>query len=678
MPILGSRGAASIRNFGFGGVGRPAAPVNVTATRQTNGSITVSFSPSYNGGLAVTSFTAVSSPGNITASSASTSINVTGLTLGTAYTFVVFATNALGNSVNSQASNSQVAATPPSTPTIGTATVASPTSVTVSYTASSSNNGEPITSYTAVSTPGGITATLNQATSGTITVTGLTSGTTYTFRVFATNVMGNSANSNSSNSVKPDVPTYTVSSNLNANVGGEFVSEGETASFFIDTNETTPSRIIYWGVTGGVTAADLGVSALTGSVNTVANSRATISFPIAADLTTEGTETFVIRFYTNSTRTILLSDSSVSGKIEGSVERTVSIADTSTTPAPTYSISVVNELSSTTIGEGESSRSTFTVTTTNFGNGTLYWTASGTNITASDFTQNTLSGSVTITNDSGSFSLNAAADNFTEGAESFRVALRTGSTSGTIVAFSSFIGIADFSTTPLPTLNISFTLGYNWVIFGPNSNTQQYFVRGNWDGTAGGTQNWSISRSGLTVDTGVYSATSGTWSGSTTNSILTFQSPHSAGSATITVTRTGYQTFTQTLSVPANALYSPYNFSRGFPQEASNLTALQRSWSEQIANSVYESISTAYTVPIAPGGFTTWYGLGRRIDFGGAEFWPRWCTDNGTTPGTSSFYNGFFTAVNAAGSGNLDYQSARTNSKSFRPGTGYNKFGDRP
>jgi hypothetical protein len=290
-----------------------------------------------------------------------------------------------------------------------------------------------------------------------------------------------------------------------------------------------------------------------------------------------------------------------------------------------------------------------------------------------------LSGSVTITNNSGSFTLNAAADSFTEGAETFRANLRTGSIEGPFVAFSNFIGIADFSTTPLPTLNISFTSNYNWVINGPNSNTKQFYVTGNWDSAAGGTQNWSISISGLTVDTGVFSSTSGAWSSpGTTNSVVTFQAPHSAGSATLTVTRTGYQTFTQTLNISANALYSPYNFSRGFPQEATILTTQERSWAEQIASSVYESISTAYTVPAAPGGFTTWYGLGRRIDYAGAEFWPQWCTDNGTTPGTASFYNGFFNAVNAAGSGNLDYQSARTNSKAFRFGTGYNKFGDRP
>jgi len=89
----------------------------------------------------------------------------------------------------------------PGAPTIGTATVVNLTTVNVTFTAPADNGGSPITSYTAVSSPGNITGTVNQAGSGTITVTGLTAGTTYTFVVYATNSAGNSANSSASNSV---------------------------------------------------------------------------------------------------------------------------------------------------------------------------------------------------------------------------------------------------------------------------------------------------------------------------------------------------------------------------------------------------------------------------------------------------------------------------------------------
>ena len=89
----------------------------------------------------------------------------------------------------------------PGAPTIGTATSTGSTTATVSYTAPASNGGSVITSYTATSSPGGITGTLSQAGSGTITVSGLTGGTSYTFTVKATNAIGQSAASAASNSI---------------------------------------------------------------------------------------------------------------------------------------------------------------------------------------------------------------------------------------------------------------------------------------------------------------------------------------------------------------------------------------------------------------------------------------------------------------------------------------------
>lgn len=89
--------------------------------------------------------------------------------------------------------------TAPGAPTIGTA-VAGNTSATVSFTAPSSNGGSPITGYTATSTPGGIQAS---GPGSPINVTGLTNGTTYTFKVTATNAVGTGPASASSNGVVP-------------------------------------------------------------------------------------------------------------------------------------------------------------------------------------------------------------------------------------------------------------------------------------------------------------------------------------------------------------------------------------------------------------------------------------------------------------------------------------------
>lgn len=94
--------------------------------------------------------------------------------------------------------------TVPGAPIIGTATSTGATTATVAYTAPS-NGGSPITSYTATSSPGGLTGTLSQAGSGTITVTGLTASTSYTFTVKATNAIGQSAASAASNSITTDV-----------------------------------------------------------------------------------------------------------------------------------------------------------------------------------------------------------------------------------------------------------------------------------------------------------------------------------------------------------------------------------------------------------------------------------------------------------------------------------------
>ena len=104
----------------------------------------------------------------------------------------------------------------PGAPTIGTATQTGPTTATVGFTAPATNGGSVITSYTATSSPGSITATLVQSGSGTITVTGLTTDTSYTFTVTATNAIGTSPPSAASNSVTPVLPV------IGASFGGGF------------------------------------------------------------------------------------------------------------------------------------------------------------------------------------------------------------------------------------------------------------------------------------------------------------------------------------------------------------------------------------------------------------------------------------------------------------------------
>lgn len=85
----------------------PGAPTGATATAGAS-SASVAFTAPTNTGTpsTITQYRVTSSPGAITATGASSPINVTGLTNGTSYTFTVAATNAAGTGPESAASNS--------------------------------------------------------------------------------------------------------------------------------------------------------------------------------------------------------------------------------------------------------------------------------------------------------------------------------------------------------------------------------------------------------------------------------------------------------------------------------------------------------------------------------------------------------------------------------------------
>ena len=89
----------------------------------------------------------------------------------------------------------------PDAPIIGIATATGTTTATVTFTAPASDGGSTIISYTAYSYPGSITATITQAGSGTILVTGLSPATAYTFKITALNSIESSLASAASNSI---------------------------------------------------------------------------------------------------------------------------------------------------------------------------------------------------------------------------------------------------------------------------------------------------------------------------------------------------------------------------------------------------------------------------------------------------------------------------------------------
>jgi hypothetical protein len=88
----------------------PDAPIIANITTITNTSVKIGYmAPLLNGGSTITSYTAVSTPGGITATSVTSrsgTITVGGLMYSNTYTFAVYATNAIGTSTYSAASKS--------------------------------------------------------------------------------------------------------------------------------------------------------------------------------------------------------------------------------------------------------------------------------------------------------------------------------------------------------------------------------------------------------------------------------------------------------------------------------------------------------------------------------------------------------------------------------------------
>ena len=180
----------------------PGAPSTVVAV-PGNGAATVSFSaPTSDGGSPITGYTVTSSPGGLTAGGTDSPLTVTGLTNGTAYTFTVAATNAIGTGPSSTPSAAVTPMTLPGAPT-GVTAVAGVASAVVSFTPPTDTGGALISQYTVSSSPTGGTVT---TTGSPATVTGLVAGISYTFTVTATNAAGTGAPSDPSNAVLPTLP----------------------------------------------------------------------------------------------------------------------------------------------------------------------------------------------------------------------------------------------------------------------------------------------------------------------------------------------------------------------------------------------------------------------------------------------------------------------------------------
>jgi hypothetical protein len=182
-------------------------------------------------------------------------------------------------------------ATVPGAPVVGTATAGN-AQAQVSFTAPASDGGAAITGYTVTSTPGGATAT---GSSSPITVTGLSNGTAYTFKVTATNGIGTGSASAASNSVTPfaSPPTATqaiastmLTQNHAATAFTPVTGSGGASPLSYSVSPSLPSGLSMASGTGAITGTPTATSSATTYTVTVtdANSAtATATFALTVN-----------------------------------------------------------------------------------------------------------------------------------------------------------------------------------------------------------------------------------------------------------------------------------------------------------------------------------------------------------------------------------------------------------
>lgn len=256
---------------------RPTTPATPTATAGTT-SATVTWTAPEANGSPVTAYVLTPYLGGVaqtpvTVDGSTTNRTLTGLTAGGSYTFTVAATNAYGTSAASPASAAVVPYTLPGAPAI-TAVSAGTTSATLTWTAPSSTGFTPVTGYVVTPYVGTVaqTPTTFSGTTTTRTVTGLTPGTAYTFRVAAVNAAGTGPASDSSGAVTPNAsPSLTFADPPSGEVGVAYSRQ-------LTVNDGTGPYT--WALAGGALRAGLTLNPSTGLLSGTPTTAGTATFTV--------------------------------------------------------------------------------------------------------------------------------------------------------------------------------------------------------------------------------------------------------------------------------------------------------------------------------------------------------------------------------------------------------------
>ena len=234
--------------------------------------------------------------------------------------------------------------------------------------------------------------------------------------------------------VTPD-PTYSLSGPASAN-------EGDTVTVTLTTTNVDDATEVAYSVTGAI-ASDFTSGTTLGNF-TVNNNTAQVSWTLAADLSTEGTEAMLVSLD------------------NGEATHTINIQDTSRTPVYT---NLLNDSGDGSINEGETV--TFTLQGTNIPNGTTVpYTVTG--ISNPNDTDDALTGNLTMNSNTASVSIELKEDLTTEGAETLTFTLGATDSNGTSTGGLSInITVVDTSITFTPDYTISVSnSGNNYLLSG--------------------------------------------------------------------------------------------------------------------------------------------------------------------------------------------------------------------